>query len=213
MPLTTPRIRAPRRDATENREALILAAATVLNADPSASLEAVATEAGLSRRAFYGHFATRDALLAEVALHGAARINRAMLTGAPDEEPRVPATDLALVGARLWDEVDHVRSMALMTVRGPHAHLVGDALLPLRRHVLRIVARGVADGSFRTDIEVGRLARLVESAAISVLDESTRHPMSTSEGRRLVVLSVLAMVGFGQADATAILTTIQKARA
>ncbi|KQQ28763.1 TetR/AcrR family transcriptional regulator [Frondihabitans sp. Leaf304] len=211
MPSAASHPRAPRRDATENRESLLLAAGTLLNRDPNASLEAVAAEAGLSRRALYGHFANRDDLLRELALRGAARINAALLPGAgavPGAEPTDPALQLATVGARLWNEVDHVRTMALITVRGPQALLVGDALLPLREHVRGIVERGITDGSFRDDIDARTLAHLIESAAISVLDESTRHEISTAEGRRLVVLSVLALAGFGHAEATTILTTL-----
>jgi AcrR family transcriptional regulator len=209
---TPTRSRGPRRDAAENRETLLLAAATVLDRDPGASLEAVATEAGLSRRALYGHFATRDDLLRELALHGAARINAALLPAgespAAGSDDHDPARRLAAVGARLWDEVDHVRTMALTTVRGPQAHLVGDALLPLRRHVRAIVEAGVASGDFRDDIEARTLSRLIESAAISVLDESTRHDVSSDEGRRLVVLSVLSMAGYSAADAGRILRSL-----
>ncbi|GAA4678914.1 TetR/AcrR family transcriptional regulator [Frondihabitans cladoniiphilus] len=211
---TTPRTRAPRRDAAENREAILLAAASILNSDPTASLEAIAVEAGLSRRAFYGHFATRDDLLRELALHGAARIN-ATLDGHEsddDEGSGDPGSELALLGARLWDEVDHVRVMALLTLRGPQSTLLGDALAPLRHRVRRLVQRGVDAGAFRDDVPVARLSRLIESAAISVLDEGTRHGLSSAEGRRLVVLSVLGIAGFGHREAHDILTrTLTKA--
>ncbi|MCU1528459.1 MAG: hypothetical protein JWP75_2222 [Frondihabitans sp.] len=212
MPTTTPaaqpRARAPRKDAAENREALILAAATLLNRDPSASLEAIAAEAGLSRRAIYGHFSTRDDLLRELALHGATRINAALLSAAPELEGSDPALQLAAIGARIWHEVDHIRVMALLTLRGPQLSLVGDALRPLRNHVHEIVARGVDTGAFRTDISVDTLARLVESSAISVLDEATRYDITSEEGRRLVVLSVLSIVGFGAREADEILRTL-----
>lgn len=207
------RTRGPRRDAAENREALILAAATMLDRDPNASLETIATEAGLSRRAMYGHFSSRDDLLRELALHGAARINAALLPAdgtAPDAEPSDPALRLAAVGARLWSEVDHVRTMALTTVRGPQAHLVGDALQPLRRHVRGIVEAGIADGSFRDDIDARTLAHLIESAAISVLDESTRRSLPSDEGRRLVVLSVLSMAGFSAVEGGRILSSLTR---
>lgn len=200
--------RAPRRDAAENRAALIAAAATLLNRDPNASLEAIAAEAGLSRRAIYGHFATRDDLLREIALNGAARINAAVLGDPQVAALPDPALQLATVAARLWAEVDRIRTMALITVRGPQMLLVGDALGPLRLHVRGIVARGVESGAFRPDIDVDRLARLVESAAISVLDEADRHSLSTAEGRRLVVLSTLSMAGYSHGDAAAILSSL-----
>jgi AcrR family transcriptional regulator len=209
MPSTPPvRTRGPRRDAAENREALILAAATALNRDPSASLEAIAAEAGLSRRSIYGHFKTRDDLLRELALHGAARINAAMLSEAGETDHQDPAAQLATVGARLWDEVYHVRTMALLTLRGPQSLLLGDALVPLRSYVREIVQRGVSAGAFRTDIDLDRLSRLVESAAISVLEEADRHDLPAGEGRRLVMLSVLSMAGFGFHDADQLVTTL-----
>jgi AcrR family transcriptional regulator len=207
MPATT-RLRAPRKDAAENREALIMAAATLLNRDPSASLEAIATEAGLSRRAIYGHFSTRDELLQALALHGATRVNAALLGAAPEPEAQDPALQLAAVGARIWNEVDHIRVLALITLRGPQLSIVGDALRPLRDHVHDIVRRGIDEGVFRSDIEVDTLARLVESAAISVLDEASRFVVTSEEGRRLVVLSVLSIVGLGYRDADTILRAL-----
>lgn len=211
MPTSSPqrpapaRTRGPRRDAAENRAALIQAAATLLNRDPSASLEAIAAEAGLSRRSVYGHFATRDALLGELAASGAARVNAAMLSVAATLESPDPAVQLAAVGARLWQEVDPIRVMALHTLRGPQSRVAGGALEPLRSHVRAIVERGVASGRFRSDVEPARLSRLIESAAISVLDEANRDDLPSDEGRRLVVLSVLGLAGFGHADAAALL--------
>ena len=76
----------PRRDAVENRAALLAAARVMLNRDPDSSLEAIAAEAGLSRRAVYGHFPTRDDLLREVASLGAERITAALADTADDDE-------------------------------------------------------------------------------------------------------------------------------
>ena len=61
------RTRAPRSDAAKNRAALLDAARSELNRDPDASLDTIAAAAGLSRRAVYGHFPSRDALIAELA--------------------------------------------------------------------------------------------------------------------------------------------------
>lgn len=61
------RTRAPRRDAASNREALLDAARAILNRDPEASLDTIAAAAGLTRRAVYGHFPSRNTLLAELA--------------------------------------------------------------------------------------------------------------------------------------------------
>ncbi len=189
--------RAPRRDAAANREALMAAAVRLLNVDPAVPLEAIAAEAGLSRRSVYGHFATRDDLVREVTLRGAARIGAAAVPALSDD----PVVQLAELGARLWAEVEHVRVMAQLTVRGPLMHDVGTALAPLRAFLLETVRRGVADGRMRADVDVETLAHLVEGSALAVLDEATVRDLDRAEGHRLVMLAVLGMVGLGWQEA------------
>jgi len=195
-----PSPRAPRRDATANREALMAAAVRLLNVDPAAPLEAIAAEAGLSRRSVYGHFATRDDLVREVTLRGASRVSAAALPEPSDD----PVVQLATLGARLWAEVEHVRVMAQLTVRGPLAPDVAGALAPLRTFLRDTVRRGVAEGRMRDDIPLDTLARLVEGAALSVLDEATARDLDRAEGHRLVMLAVLAVVGLGWREAGAL---------
>jgi len=191
------RLRAPRRDATENRAALLAAARTVLKRDPEGSLDEIAREAGLSRRALYGHFASREALVLELIEQGIARIT-ARLADVSHPEPLVR---LALIAARLWAEVRDVRVMAEFAVRGPHQRLVGARLAPLRSRVRAAVAEGVADGTVRDDIPVNTLARLLEGAALTVLDEAARRELDAATGHRLVVLSVLSLAGLDAAGA------------
>jgi AcrR family transcriptional regulator len=193
--------RAPRRDATENREALIAAAKTVLNRDPSASLETIAAAAALSRRSVYGHFANRDDLLLELVTSGAKRVADA-LDGLTHPDPVVR---LALIASRLWREVEAVRVMAVVAVRGPLAAHTTSALAPVRRGVREAIADGRAAGSMRQDLPVALLARLVEDTALSVLDESTQNPLASREGHDLVMLMTLGTVGFGWREARAVI--------
>jgi AcrR family transcriptional regulator len=195
--------RTPRRDAVDNRAALLGAARLVLNRDPDASLEAIAAEAGLSRRAVYGHFATRDDLVGEVVALGVARVADALTTVRhPD-----PLVRLAVIAAELWREVEHVRVMAMFAVRGPLVELVTDALQPLRSRVLETVREGAEAGSIRTDIDPGVLARLIEDAAIAVLDESNRQPLDSRTGRRLAMLAVLGTAGLDWRHANRLIET------
>lgn len=189
--LSASRSRAPRKDAAANREAILSSAGRVLNADPDAAIEAIAAAAGLSRRTLYGHFPSRDALVTEVLVRGARRVS-ASVQHVAHEDARV---ELALVGARLWTEVAAVRVMAQLAVRGPHARVVASSLAPVRRRILSITRRGVHEGSLRTDLAASRLARLIEGAALAVLDEATATGMSERSGHRLVMLAVLGTSG------------------
>jgi AcrR family transcriptional regulator len=195
--MTTTTARAPRRDAAENREALITAARALLNRDPSASLEAIAAEAGLSRRSVYGHFANRDELMLELVTIGSRRV-AAALEGLSHPDP---VLRLALIGARLWREVESVRVMAVIAVRGPLASRTVEALAPVRRSVRDAIAEGQKRGMLRTDLAAPLLARLVEDSALTVLEESTEHPLGSREGHRLVMLMTLAVVGLGWHEA------------
>ena len=187
-------MRAPRRDATENRAALLEAAKTVLQGDPDASLETIASAAGLSRRAVYGHFPSRDDLVREVVTAGAARVAAAMPTTS-DLVALPPAARLAAIAVTLWAEVSHVRSMARVAIRSPFSESVAEVFAPLRAQVRDACALGIADGAMRDDVDPATLGRLVEGACIAVLDEATRSGTSDEDGRRMVVLSALGMAG------------------
>ena len=200
--MTTPTARSPRRDALDNRVALIEAARVVFARDPGASLDAIAVEAGLSRRAVYGHFASRDDLQRELVTMGAARI-AAALEGIDHEDPVVR---LALIAAGIWREVASMRVMALFALRGNlQAHTV-NALAPLRLKVFEAVREGIAAGTIRDDIAAERLARLVEDAALAILAESNRSNLSSREGHTLVQLNVLGVLGFGWREAQALIS-------
>ena len=186
-----------RRDATENRAALITAARVMLNRDPDSSLEAIAAEAGLSRRSVYGHFANRDELVRELVLSGSLRIATALDSIAHPE----PVVRLALIAAHLWTESDEVRVMAVIAVRSQLKRYTNDALRPLRATVLATIEAGREAGAVRTDIPAARLARLAEDGLLAVLEESTREPLSNEDGHRLAMLSILGTIGFGWAEA------------
>lgn len=195
--MPTPSTRAPRRDATANREAILGAAAIALNEDIDASLENIAARAGLSRRAVYGHFATRDELLVEVFTRGARRL-AALLDPVSHPDPLV---EIALFGATLWAEVEHVRVSAALAVRGPHREMVGTALDPARERLRDTVRRGMESGRIRTDLDRETTTRLIENAAVSVLDEATRARLSPAAGHRLVMLAGLGAAGMSWREA------------
>ncbi|MEV7932694.1 TetR/AcrR family transcriptional regulator [Curtobacterium sp. NPDC089185] len=194
MSNSAPPVRAPRRDATANRAALVEAAKTLLQRDQDASLEAIAAAAGLSRRAVYGHFPSRDDLVREVVTAGAQRVLGAMPSTA-DLVDLPPASRLAVIAVTLWSEVTHVRSMARIAVHEPFVATVAAVFEPLRAQVREACALGIADGSMRDDVDAATLGRLVEGACLAVLDEATRSGTPDDAGHRMVVVSALGMAG------------------
>lgn len=198
MSTPTSAARRPRRDAIENRAEIIAAATDLFARDPHASVDAIARSAGLSRRALYGHFDDRDALVGAVVAIGAQRFNALALT-IDDADPRVA---LARLTSLLWREAAHVQVAASIALDEAHVHDTADALAPVRRRVAAIVREGQDAGVLRTDVSAPTLARLVEETARAVI---TRMDASSSEARSLAVRAVLGIAGLSWTEAQALL--------
>ncbi|WP_345801044.1 helix-turn-helix domain-containing protein [Microbacterium sp. AZCO] len=195
-PTSTPR--RPRRDALENRADIISAATDLIARDPHASIDAIARSAGLSRRALYGHFDDRDALVRAVISIGAQRFNAIALT-IDDADARVA---LARLASLLWREAAHVQVAASIALDEAHVHDTADALAPVRRRLAEIVRAGQDDGTLRTDVAAPTLARLVEEAARAVI---TRMDASSPEARSLAVRAVLSIAGLSWTESVTLL--------
>jgi AcrR family transcriptional regulator len=179
-----------------------MAAATTIAHDPHASIDTIARAAGLSRRALYGHFDDRDALLHELITAGAARFNAIAAT--VDEADPAPVA-LARLTARLWTEAAHVQVAAAIALDETHVESTAAALAPLRRTVAAIVRRGQDNGSLRTDLTAATVARLVEETARTVV---TRVDASSPEARPLAVRAVLSIAGLSWREADAVLSSL-----
>ncbi|WP_460783488.1 TetR/AcrR family transcriptional regulator [Microbacterium tumbae] len=190
--------RAPRRDAVENRAGILSAARSALASDPHASIDAIARSAGLSRRTLYGHFDDRDALIRELIAQGAQRFN-AIAESVADADARMA---LARLAARLWQEAAHVQMAAALALDEAHVQSTAEALSPLRRVVSVLARRGQDDGSFRTDLSAGALARLIEEIARTVI---SRTDASSSGAASLAVRAVLSIAGLSWREADELL--------
>lgn len=178
-------IRRPRRDALENRAGIIAAAQRVLAVEPHASLDAIAHAVGLSRRALYGHFADREALLREVIALGTRRFNDIALA-IDDPEPTVA---LARLAVRLWGEASAVRASANIALDDAHVADTALSLEPLRRRLREIAEAGILAGTIRADIDAAMLACLLETCARAFLRDTT----NTAAIAARMVLSVAGL--------------------
>ncbi|WP_062377526.1 TetR/AcrR family transcriptional regulator [Demequina pelophila] len=183
--------RPPRADSARNREALLDAATALLRENFDAPLDAIAAAAGLTRRAVYGHFPSRDDLVAAMLERGAARIAGAV--GEARDEP--PLHALARLGGALWDQVAEVRAFARAAVATPHAAFVARGLAPVRERMRGILERAAARGEVRTDVGLTTLALLVERAALDVLEVTGDSP--AGDARLLAMTHPLCAAGVG----------------
>lgn len=190
--------RRPRRDAVENRAGILAAASQTLAADPHASVDQIARAAGLSRRALYGHFDDRTALVRELIANGAQRFN-AIAQRIDDADSRVA---LARLAANLWREAAHVQVAAVIALDEAHVEETAAALAPLRRRLAALVRRGQDNGELRTDLAAPTLARLIEESARTVV---ARTDASSPAAADVAVRVVLSIAGLSWREADALL--------
>ena len=142
--------KAPKRaDARKNIAAILDAATECLARDPDASVNDIATAAGVGRVTLYGHFESRGALVAEV-------VGRAMR----ESDTVLEAVDLTgdareALGRLLeasW-EVTHRYGGLVIAAQSalPETELREAHEKPAQR-VQRLLRRGRHEGGFRTDM-------------------------------------------------------------
>lgn len=187
-----------RRDAVENRAGIVDAATVAIGNDPHASIADIAARAGLSRRALYGHFDDRNAILREVIAAGAARFN-AIAETVDDPDPRVA---LARLASELWREAAHVQAAAALALDDAHVPETSAALAPLRRRIDTIVRRGQAAGELRTDLPAATLSRLLEETGRMVV---ARVDAESASARGIAVTAVLGIAGLSWTEARELL--------
>lgn len=188
-----------RRDALANRVALVDAGLVALARDPEASLEAVAREAGLSRRTVYGHFSSRDDLVTAVAAVAQERLTAALdgldLTG--DDS----ATALARFELAVWRAAEPFGFLVVLAGRREYRDLAAERLGPLRSRRADLIRAGQTEGVFRSDVDADVLSRLAGRVVAGVHDEVLAGAVATDDAARLVAGSVLAVVGVAPAKA------------
>lgn len=136
--------------AERNVEAILDAAAALLERRTRASIAAVAAEAGLSRVTVYAHFPTREELLAAVVERAVRRATAALDAAEPDRGAPLEALDRVIAAG--WRELDRnaaVAEAAAAELSPAALRRVHDAA---HRRVRALVDRGRAEGAFRTDL-------------------------------------------------------------
>jgi AcrR family transcriptional regulator len=150
MAPVTDQQRRRRADAERNIAAILDAGLACFSRNADASVGDVARAAGVGRVTLYGHFPSRQALVDAVFAHAIGRANTALEAEALADGPAPEALSRLIRSS--WRVVDQHRSLLaaaqheLPPARIRHHHDQAMA------RVERLVARGQAEGDFRTDL-------------------------------------------------------------
>jgi AcrR family transcriptional regulator len=169
-------LKAARQRAISRGNTFIAAAVALLRTTGKVdfTVQEVVDRSGLSLRAFYQHFASKDDLLlavVEETIHRHVERARRRVEAEANPVDKLRALLVAMFGSQETDDPAS-RGLALF-----HWHLADSrtdefaaTIQPYVDTVGEILESGVAEGYFRTDISVAVMAGLVTHTLVSILD-------------------------------------------
>lgn len=185
----------PRRrsDARRSIDTILKAARTVLGERPGASMEEIATTAGVTRQTVYAHFPSRDALIGAL-IHSAgadtlAAIDAAGLDAAP------PADALRQYLAICWELIrryPYLLDTALVRIPQPGGNDPHHAATARLEDLIR---RGQDAGDFDRAFPAGWLAAAVLGLARAAAEQVAAERLTTSRAATLLLDSALRVCG------------------
>ncbi|MFE3543898.1 TetR/AcrR family transcriptional regulator [Nocardia sp. NPDC059177] len=177
--------------ALANRQRILAVAGEELLRDPAASMEDIATAAGMVRRTLYGHFPTREALIGGLLDQAFEEVDRAL--DAIDMR-RAPARAVADMTIALWAVGDEFR-LLLRLDETQSCVRTADRLGPVRRVVVTLIERGQADGSFHGDLPPVAVARVLTAMVLALLNARNDGEWVAADAAEVAGRTCLISVG------------------
>jgi AcrR family transcriptional regulator len=151
-PTVPPRLDRPLRADTERTVRKILEVAEqILSKDPAATLERIASAAGVARTTLYRRFATREALIAAMSTQALTEVEEAIDRGRPETAP--PMVAFHEITANLI-EIKSGWRFAMRNVGAPDSP-AGEIHERIFEKCLRLLERAEAAGAIRPGVDLG----------------------------------------------------------
>jgi AcrR family transcriptional regulator len=178
-------------------DAILGAARTVLGERPDASMEDIATTAGVARQTVYAHFPSRDALIAAL-LHAAgaetlAAIDAARLDTAPPADALRQFLD---IGWQLIRGYPFLLGPALAGSPQPGDPAAHQAAITLLEQIIR---RGQRAGDFDGTLPAAWLAVAIVGLVRTAAEQVAAGRLTTSKAAALALDSTLRLCGAASA--------------
>ncbi|MDG9714858.1 TetR/AcrR family transcriptional regulator [Streptomyces sp. DH10] len=180
---------AKRADALRSIEAIVQAAAECLGRNPEASLSEIARAAGVGRVTLYAHFNSRaevvDAAMSRAIDRGNEVLDTVDLTGDP-------LLALARYIEAGWRLVDQARALLAAAQRELSAGRIRELHAGPAARVETLVARGRAEGAFRTDLPIAWMVNVLHTVMHSAAEEIRAGHLTPDHAADHIIATVLA---------------------
>lgn len=192
-PDTAPPARRRRSDARRSIDAIISAARTVLAERPDASIEDIATTAGVTRQTVYAHFPSRDSLIAALLQAAGTETVAAMDAAHLDTIPPIDALRQFLdIGWQLIRGYPYLLGPALAQSPqpgDPAAHQAGNTRLE------QLIQRGQHAGDFDHTLPASWLADAIVGLIRTAAEQVAAGRLTTSQAAPMILDSALRLCG------------------
>ncbi|MFF4527770.1 TetR/AcrR family transcriptional regulator [Streptomyces sp. NPDC001407] len=188
---------AGRADA--NRRRIMDVALTELLRDPDASMDQIARAAGVVRRTVYGHFPSREALVAALvddAAEAVGAAHAAAVRGVTD-----PAEALARSILGVWEIADRYRLLISLAQRSVTMEGILKRLAPVRRAGAAQLRRGLKEGRFVSPLPPDALMYVREQVIFGLMQAVNDGILPPEEAGRSAAVTALTASGLPAAEA------------
>lgn len=187
----------PRRraDAERNIAAILDAALRCFGDDPQATMADIARAAGVGRVTLYAHFSSREELL-EAALDRALAEVRAA-SAAVDAEASGDTTADEILRRHIrtsWWVLDRHRQLFAVAERSLPPQRLRERHAPALGDFDGLVARGQAEGVFRTDLPAGWLVTVIYSLFHAAAEDVNVGRLRREEAAGVLEASLLPLL-------------------
>ncbi|MER5338097.1 TetR/AcrR family transcriptional regulator [Micromonospora sp. NPDC002717] len=183
-----------RADALRSRAAVLDAAVRLLSAHPDASVEAVASAAGVTRQTVYAHFSSRQQLLTAVLDRVTEEVVAAMDAADTDTGPAADALLRVLdVSAREAGKYRGLLQAISAVPVSPRADQERHA--PVADRLRRVVRRGQEAGEFDDRLPADWFVAVVVKLGHAASEEADAGRMSEADATAALRTSLLRVLG------------------
>ncbi|MFI6641142.1 TetR/AcrR family transcriptional regulator [Streptomyces sp. NPDC050504] len=197
--------------ADANRRRLMDLALAELLRDPDASMDQIARAAGVVRRTVYGHFPSRDALIAALVDDAADAVAQAHSRGREGVDD--PAEALAKATLTVWEIADRYRLLVSLAQRSITMEGIKQRLAPVREQCVALLRRGQEEGVFRSPLPPAALAQVHEQTLFALMEAVNDGVLHPREAGRSAALTALLSAGYPVERGAALVTELVAALA
>jgi AcrR family transcriptional regulator len=179
--------------ADANRRRIEQVALTELLRDPDASMDQIARAAGVVRRTVYGHFPSREALIAALVDSAVDSVARAHASGREGVDD--PAEALARATLAVWEIADRYRLLVALAQRSITMEGIRERLTPVREACAAVLQRGLDEGVFASPLPAAALAYVHEQVLFGLMEAVNAGALAADRPARSAAQTMLISAG------------------